>query len=135
VRDIINSLRAEGTAVFLNSHLLSEVEQTCDRVAFIRDGQILQTTSLDELAQSDVEVTIRVGQQTPQLLTDLAEFGEDVRAGGKDGRIRLTLSHEDKIPPLARWLIANGHALYELSQRRLSLEDQFLQIVGGKGES
>lgn len=140
VRDIINSLRQEGTAVFLNSHLLSEVEQTCDRVAFIRDGLILQTASLDEFAQSEVEVTIRVGQSSPKLLAELAQFGRDVRAEkGNDHahsqRIRLTLSHEDNIPQLAQWLIANGHALYELSQRHLSLEDRFLQIVGNKGDA
>ena len=46
VRDIIHDLRQRGTAVFLNSHLLSEVEITCDRVAFIKFGQILQVSRL-----------------------------------------------------------------------------------------
>ena len=45
VRDIIKGLRERGTAVFLNSHLLSEVEKTCDRGAFIREGRILQTST------------------------------------------------------------------------------------------
>lgn len=137
VRDIINGLRAEGTAVFLNSHLLSEVEQTCDRVAFIRDGVILQTASLAELAAEAVQVTLRVGQPTPQLLADLARFGSGVRMEGnartehsRSGRIHLTLPHEAKIPELAHWLISSGHTLYELSPQRLSLEDRFLQIVG-----
>lgn len=129
VRDIINNLRAEGTTVFLNSHLLSEVEQTCDRVAFIRQGLILQTASLAEFTAEGVPVTLRVGQSTPQLLAGLAQFGDGVKMG-ENGRVHLTLPHEDKIPQLARWLIDNGHTLYELSPQRLSLEDRFLEIVG-----
>ncbi|MEJ2747596.1 MAG: ABC transporter ATP-binding protein [Anaerolineae bacterium] len=129
VRDIINDLRAEGTTVFLNSHLLSEVEQTCDRVAFIRDGLILQTASLAEFAAESVPMTLRVGDPSPQLLAGLAQFGDGVKMEG-NGRIHLTLPHENKIPELARWLIDNGHTLYELSPQHLSLEDRFLQIVG-----
>jgi ABC-2 type transport system ATP-binding protein len=129
VRDIINGLRAEGTTVFLNSHLLSEVEQTCDRVAFIRDGLILQTSSLAEFAAEGVQVTLQVGEPTPQLLADLAQFGNGVTMGG-NGRIHLTLPDHNKIPELASWLVANGHSLYELSPQQLSLEDRFLQIVG-----
>jgi ABC-2 type transport system ATP-binding protein len=129
VRDIINGLRAEGTTVFLNSHLLSEVEQTCDRVAFIRDGLILQTASLAEFAVESIQVTLRVGEPTPQLLTDLARFGDSVKMGG-NGRIHLTLPDENKIPKLAHWLISSGYTLYELNPHHLSLEDRFLQIVG-----
>ncbi|MCP4426466.1 MAG: ABC transporter ATP-binding protein [Chloroflexi bacterium] len=133
VRDIINSLRREGTTVFLNSHLLSEVEQTCDRVAFIRQGEILQTASLADFDQDRVEVAIRVGELTPQLLAGLVRFGNEAELDEGDGRIRLNLPHEDKIPELAQWLIAEGCALYELSQRRLSLEDRFLQVIGENG--
>ena len=46
VRDIIRDFRIRGTTVFLNSHLLSEVEITCDRVAFIKHGQVIQTSDL-----------------------------------------------------------------------------------------
>ncbi len=134
VRDIINGLRGEGTTVFLNSHLLSEVEQTCDRVAFIRDGRILQTLNLHE-ADTQVQVTLRVGQPTPQLLADLAQFGEYVGWQGVNGRIRLTLAHEDRLPHLARWLVTTGFTLYELNPQRLSLEERFLQIVGPVSEA
>ena len=130
VRDIINNLRAEGTAVFLNSHLLSEVEQTCDRVAFIRDGKILQTLFLDELNQGQVRVSLRVGDPTPPLLAQLTQFGDSVEMGQMDGRIQLTLPNESHLPELASWLINEGYTLYELSPNHLSLEDHFLNIVG-----
>lgn len=129
VRDIINSLRDKGTTVFLNSHLLSEVEQTCDRVAFIRDGRVLQTLSLGT-EDTQVQITLRVGQPTPQLLAELAQFGENVGMDKRNGRIHLTLPHESAIPQLAHWLVTNDHTLYELNPQRLSLEDRFLQIVG-----
>lgn len=129
VRDIIDGLRAEGTTVFLNSHLLGEVEKTCDRVAFIRDGRILQTISLHD-PEARVQVTLRVGEPTPQLLTDLAQFGEHVGLSRHNGRIHLTLPHESHLPALVNWLVQHGYTLYELTPQRLSLEDRFLQIVG-----
>ncbi len=134
VRDIINGLRQEGTAVFLNSHLLSEVEKTCDRVAFIRQGAVLETIDLHSYAEEAVQVHLRVGQPTPQLLQDLCQFGQDVALTPENGRISLQLAHEEQIPLLAAWLTAQGHALYELTPQRLSLEDRFLQIIGGDDE-
>lgn len=130
VRDIINGLREEGTTVFLNSHLLSEVEKTCDQVAFIRKGTILQSVSLADLEESAVQVTLRVGQPTPQLLQQLARFGEGLSMEKMNGRIHLTLPCEDDIPKVARWLVDTGYTLYELTPHALSLEDRFLQIVG-----
>ncbi|MCC6604621.1 MAG: ABC transporter ATP-binding protein [Anaerolineae bacterium] len=133
VRDIINQLRQRGTAVFLNSHLLSEVEQTCDRVTFIRQGDVLDTVSLHETIAA-VPVIVRVGQPTPQLLAELAAFGEGVRLGMGDGRIHLTLPTEAALPRLASWLVAQGHTLYELTPQSLTLEERFLQIVGDQSE-
>lgn len=128
VRQIIDGLRAEGTAVFLNSHLLSEVEQTCDRVAFIRDGYILQTMALDEM-MAQVPVALRVGQPDAALLEGLRGIGEGVRMDGHNGRIHLTLPHESDLPRLAQWIIAQEYTLYELTPRRPTLEERFLQIV------
>lgn len=134
VRDIINGLREEGTTVFLNSHLLSEVEKTCDRVTFIRQGSILETIDLAEHSETAVRVTLRVGQPTAQLLVDLQHFDQDVRLDQANGRVHLCLSTEAQLPQLANWLIKNEYALYELNPERLSLEDRFLQIVGGGDE-
>jgi ABC-2 type transport system ATP-binding protein len=130
VREIINGLRQEGTTVFLNSHLLSEVELTCDRVAFIRGGVVLQTATLSEFEKESILVTLRVGQPTPDLLDKLVQFGEGVELEKANGRIHLSLAGEAQIPQLASWLVGAGYTLYELSPHRLSLEERFLQIVG-----
>ena len=130
VREIINDLRQQGTAVFLNSHLLSEVELTCDRVAFIRSGVVVQTAALSEFEQESILVTLRVGQPTPDLLEKLVQFGDGVELEKANGRIHLSLAGEAQIPQLASWLVGAGYTLYELSPHRLSLEERFLQIVG-----
>ena len=130
VREIINDLRQEGTAVFLNSHLLSEVELTCDRVAFIRGGVVVQTAALSEFEQESILVTLRVGQPTPDLLDKLVQFGDGVELEKANGRIHLSLAGEAQIPQLASWLIGEGYTLYELSPHRLSLEERFLQVIG-----
>jgi ABC-2 type transport system ATP-binding protein len=129
VRDIINGLREEGTAVFVNSHLLSEVEQTCDRVAFIRDGRVLETIPLHSANEDKVQVVIRVGQPDTALPTKLSAFGEDV-TWLENGRIQLTLPNESHLPKVAQWLTSNNYTLYELTPRQLTLEERFLQIVG-----
>ena len=130
VRNIIAGLREEGTAVFLNSHLLSEIEMTCDRVAFIREGTVLRVAPLAELQAETVIVELRVGQPTPALVDELARFGTDVRLEKQSGRITITLPEEAALPQMAAYLVAQGHELYELSPQRLSLEERFMQIVG-----
>ena len=130
VRVIISGLREEGTTVFLNSHLLSEIELTCDRVAFIRDGRILRVASLAELQEEAIRVRLRVGQPTPALLDGLQRFSSDVQLEEGNGRISLYLSHESDLPRLAKWLVSEGYTLYELSPQPLSLEERFIQIVG-----
>ena len=132
VRDIIHGLREEGTTVFLNSHLLSEVEQTCDRVTFIRQGQTLETIDLRTYQPEKVEVTLRVGQPSETLFEALQSWDADVQFSPVNGRYQLTLPHEKKLPELANWLITNKYTLYELNPKALSLEEVFLKIVGGK---
>ena len=134
VRDLITDLRQRGMAVFLNSHFLSEVEKACVRVAFIRGGRVLQTSSLKEFEEEAMQVVVRVGQPTPELLTGLAQFGRNVALEPGDGRVRLTMSDEAQLPALAHWVVQNGHNLYELTPTHLSLEDRFLQVVGEESD-
>jgi ABC-2 type transport system ATP-binding protein len=130
VRTIIAGLRTEGTAVFLNSHLLSEIELTCDRVAFIRDGRVLRVATLAELEQESLRVRLRVGSPNQALLAGLARFGGEPVQDERSGIITLHLTGEEILPEMARWLVDAGHELYELSPQRLSLEERFIQIVG-----
>ncbi len=132
VRNIINSLRQKGAAVFLNSHLLSEIELTCDRVAFIRDGAILRVTSLAQLEEEGIHVRLRVGQADRALLDGLGPFAADGSLNQSDGIITLYLNHEEQLPQVAQWIVHQGYTLYELSPQHLSLEERFIQIIGDR---
>src|SRR3712207_2621347 len=67
VRGIIRDLKARGTTVFLNSHLLGEVEATCDRVSFIKGGRVIRTLMLGALDEGHIQVELRVDLVTPAL--------------------------------------------------------------------
>jgi ABC-2 type transport system ATP-binding protein len=129
-RDIITGVRAEKITVFLNSHLLSEIELTCDRVAFIREGVIVRVATLEELEQERIQITIRVGRPTQELVNGLAQYGDGVTLDESSGRIHLTIADESQMPQIVNWLVEQDQAVYELSPRRRSLEDRFLEIVG-----
>jgi len=128
VRDIIRELRSQGTAVFLNSHLLGEVEATCDRVVFVKQGRAVHELSLGAGPATDVAVELRIGPHGGDVLEALAALGREVAEA--DGVIRLRVAHEDALPRIARWLVERGLALYEMRAQRKSLETWFLEVMG-----
>ncbi len=128
VRDVIRELRAEGVAVFLNSHLLGEVEVTCDRVAFVKDGP--RGARDGPRCGRPRPRSSRCGSTSvpPSLLDGLAAFGRDVRAEG--ACVSLRVDDESRLPEMSRWLVAKGVGIYSLGARRASLEEVFLEVVG-----
>jgi ABC-2 type transport system ATP-binding protein len=152
VRDIIHDLKERGTAVFLNSHLLSEVEVTCDRVAFIRHGEVVYTRALntlvdgEDLLAHELTVTIRVHPHDAALnsslpsdvVAGLGRWGDNVRVNG-DVRangdvISMTVRRESDLPAIARYLMECGLDLYALSPQRISLEDLFVELLGADSD-
>ncbi len=134
VRDIIREEQAEGATVFLNSHLLSEVEVTCDRVVFIKHGTVIKAVAMNELEQGAVPVEIRTGPLPPdraELLNGLNRFGREARVDGD--RLYVTIDDQQRLPDLARWLIGQGVDVYALTPQHVSLESLFLQVVGMDG--
>jgi ABC-2 type transport system ATP-binding protein len=131
VRDIIRNLREEGTTVFLNSHLLSEVEITCDRVAFIKHGEVIRVSELKTLVDGETAVTVRAGGLTPEILAGLGQWGQDIRADGD--HLTLTVANDSALPAINRYLVTHGAQVYALTPQRLSLEELFIQIVGTDG--
>jgi ABC-2 type transport system ATP-binding protein len=109
VRVLLEQLRERGVAVLLNSHLLSEVELVCDRVAIIARGELVAEGSPAELAQaSGVEV----------------ETGRGTR--------RYAQATREDIPRIVRELVAAGDDVYEVRVVHSSLEDTYLEVVGGR---
>jgi ABC-2 type transport system ATP-binding protein len=131
VRDIIGDLRQRGTTVFLNSHLLSEVEITCDRVAFIKHGQVLQVSPLKTLVEGELTVEIRAHNLDQGIVRGLSRWSQNVRADGE--HLSLTLGGEADLPAINRYLVERGVDVYALLPQQVSLEDLFIQIVGTDG--
>jgi ABC-2 type transport system ATP-binding protein len=127
VRDIIAELRARGTAVFLNSHMLGEVEATCDRVAVVSRGRVVRELTLAESSDL-VELDVRLTPLDDAVLEGLQRFGTDLRRLGSD-RIRMRVASEAAVPDLARWLVARGASLYSLEAHRKSLEAWFVDVM------
>ncbi len=131
VRDIIHELREQGTSVFLNSHLLSEIEITCDRVAFIRHGEVIRLLQLGSINSDQTNVTIRAKGLSPNALEGLSEWGKELQVEGEN--ITITLSSESVIPEITRYLVAQGADVHAITPKHMSLEDIFIETVGEDG--
>jgi ABC-2 type transport system ATP-binding protein len=128
VRDILGELRSNGVSVFLNSHLLGEVEATCDRVAFVKQGRVVHELTLGA-APSSFEVEIRAVPLDPPVLEGLARFGAVIGRPAED-RALLRVAGDAVVPDVARWLVGQGVQLFELRGRRKSLEEWFVDVMG-----
>jgi ABC-2 type transport system ATP-binding protein len=125
VRAIIRALRDRGTAVFLNSHLLSEVEQVCDRLAVVDRGRVVAAGTLDDILGGGVAVRLHVGgvEGLAALLAGWGEVsvdGEWVSVHGVDA---------DAVADMVAAIVARGGRVYAVEPQRLSLEDRFLEVL------
>jgi ABC-2 type transport system ATP-binding protein len=128
VRDIIRAQRDRGATVFLNSHILSEIEVTCDQVAFIRDGEIVTTRDLRSWQGEKVRVKVRARKLTPQVVAGLSEWATCDQVDGEG--LTLTAASREALPVILCYLVQSGSAPYEFTPQWISLEDLFMEIVG-----
>jgi ABC-2 type transport system ATP-binding protein len=134
VRDLIRQLRSEGVTVFLNSHLLGEVEMVCDRVAIVDRGRVVREGSLADVVGGAPEVRLTVDHADADLLAALGQHGEVLNAEPTDGghvAIVLGISDLEQVPTVARTVVSQGVALYGLVPSRRSLEEVFVSLVEG----
>jgi ABC-2 type transport system ATP-binding protein len=129
VRDLMRDLKAKGVTVFLNSHLLGEVEQTCDRVVFLKQGQVVREHVLGT-GDGTLDVELRADGLDAAALATLARLG-GVREEG--GTMFVRVAGPSAVPELARAVVACGARLHHLAARRTSLEAMFLEVMGDEG--
>ncbi len=128
VRDIIRAQRERGATVFLNSHILSEIEITCDEVVFIRDGEVVTSRDLRTQNGEEVRVVVRARKLTPETVAGLAQWSTSTVVN--EEQLTLTTRSQDVLPDILRHLVAAGADVYQFTPQRLSLEDLFLKIMG-----
>jgi ABC-2 type transport system ATP-binding protein len=132
VMNLIRELRAKGTTVFLNSHLLSEVESTCDRVAVIKKGRVARCGTLEELSGSEMEVDVHAEGMTEAFFAGASRWGKIIQRDGT--RCTIAIERRESLPEISAALVESGARLYGLVPRRLSLEELFVRIVEQEGE-
>lgn len=125
VREIIRGLASRGTAVFLNSHLLSEVEQVCDRVAVVDHGRVIAAGTMDQLL-SGTTVKVRVTGLDREGKATLAEFGE---VDDEGDQLTFTNLKAERVPDLVGAIVELGGRIYEVAPRQQTLEDRFLELI------
>jgi len=138
MRDMILSLVAEGRTVVLSSHLLDEVERTCDAVAIVDQGRIIRQGPISELL-AGTSLVLQVECSEPdraRTLLDGTTIGADVDVGPQGLGITLPAgTARDVIAEIARVLVEGGIAVYRLQPIQASLESWFLQVTSRLGAS
>ncbi|MCC7104701.1 MAG: ABC transporter ATP-binding protein [Chloroflexi bacterium] len=127
VRDVIRGLRADGVTVFLNSHLLSEIEMVCDRVAIVDRGRVVRSGRLIELMASRPELRISLDRVDRELRRLLEAFGEVLEVDG--ATVALAVPDLEVAPAVAECVVRHGYRLFGLVPAQQSLEDVFLSLV------
>jgi ABC-2 type transport system ATP-binding protein len=130
VREIIRGLASRGTAVFLNSHLLSEVEQVCDRVAVVDHGRVIASGTMDQLL-SGTTVRVRVSGLAAEDKGKLAPFGH---LDDEGDHLTFANLNVERVPDLVAAIVAMGGRVYEVAPRHQTLEDRFLQLLDAEDE-
>lgn len=121
----------EGVAVFVSSHLLSEMELMCDRVGVLQHGQLLRIQDMDEFvhAQGSPRVCVTVEpSQTEQAATLLAGLNKETVPAQQPGQLLIPASREE-IPAINQLLMQAGIAIYSIQVQEQTLEDKFLEIT------
>lgn len=131
VRDVIREQRERGATVFLNSHLLSEVEVTCDRVAFIKHGAVLATHDVAPLLAARTRVRMRARRVSDAALNSIAAWATQIQR--EEDRFTFEVESGEVLPHVLRALVEHDCEIYEFSPERRSLEDLFMKIVGADG--
>ncbi len=136
IRELIRSLCREGKTVLLSSHLLDEVEKTCDQVAILSKGSILEAGSLESiLAGSGGSITIRTS--SPELAKDILRESQlvlEIEDLGRSLKISPASKDEDLdydrfVGSVVRALVERGVDVFEIFQERVSLESRFFDVT------
>ena len=132
VRELMLELRSRGTTIFLNSHLLSELEMVCDRVAILVDGLVARQGRLKELTERTVEYRITFSGDVDAIREKLDALGASL-----DGRVIVLTGHDTaRVNQAIDLLRGKGIVIESVQPQRFSLEDILVQVLADQaGES
>ena len=127
IRDLLRDEAKNGAAILVNSHLLSEVEMTCDRVAVLRSGKIAAQGTVEELTRRSAKYKLVSTPVDDVLIAAFRATGAGVER--VNGHVELAVNDLQHLNALVDQLRASGGVLSELSPVRSTLEDVFVDLV------
>lgn len=128
VRDLIVGLRAQGKTIFFSSHILTDVEAMCDRVAILNKGRLIESGKLSEILKTrSNELDVVVSGVSEQALADIRSFAVAVSASPDTARIRLNSDRD--LERLLELTHQTGGRIVSVTPVRESLEDLFVREV------
>ncbi len=127
VRDIILKEKKKGKTIFINSHLLSEIERTCDRVAILNKGKLIKIGTLDELSDSAPTIMVEVEEGSEKLLKGLKKVSKSVRV--ENNKYYLTPKDDNTRGAIPEVIVKANARLVTMSEDKESLEDIFYRVV------
>ncbi len=128
VRDIIRAQRDRGATVFLNSHLLSEIEITCDQVVFIREGEVVTSRDMRAQQEEAVRVEVRARKLTQECVAGLSRWSDSVQVD--EERLTMTTPSRELFPIFCVTWSTSGAEVYQFTPQRMSLEELFINVMG-----
>ncbi len=138
-RELIRSLSKDGYTIFLSSHVLTEVQQVCNRVGILRRGQLVAEDSIDNLRQQLVErssarITVQAQGLTPEMVEHIRGMANIVSADPTQwGMMLLAEPRSDVTGDVNDYLVKSGARVRGITTLEPSLEDVFLDVTGGEG--
>lgn len=133
VRDILLAENAKGTTMFISSHILSEIERTCDRVAIIHEGRLVAEDSMADLRRrltEEVEMTIQVEGLNDGMVEALKELPFVLSVAVSDGVLSMkTTSEQDHRGDISRKIGELGGVVLEMRRHEMTLEEAFVTIT------
>jgi ABC-2 type transport system ATP-binding protein len=130
MRDLLRDLGAQGKTVFISSHVLSEVQQICTRVAIINHGKLIRVAPVHELLESSGEYEVKVDAPA-ELVAVLRMQPWAQQARVEDGLV-VTKAPEGRGRNLIKFLVDSGQTPDSVSERQKDLEDIFLSLTEDK---
>ncbi|MBN1397288.1 MAG: ABC transporter ATP-binding protein [Bacteroidetes bacterium] len=128
IRDILVNLKNAGTTIFLNSHLLSEIEMICDNVAILKKGCVVRTGSIADLTTQKLIYNIQLSAQIPED-TKVNLSHKHFSLEFKDTNLAATLNDKSELNSIIDTLRADGIGIEGVTQQKMSLEDYFIQLM------
>ncbi|WP_182303560.1 ABC transporter ATP-binding protein [Cohnella cholangitidis] len=133
LRDYLRKLtQEEGIAVIVSSHLLSEMELMCDRVAIIQGGKLIDVRSIQEAKEDSSQLKLLIEVNNPELAYRLLSESFSDMSITMNGSQLEAMTDKSRIPEITRRLVQADLDVYGISASQKSLEDRFLEITGGE---